>query len=454
MPITKLSTILSWFETGDKPTEKQFRDTWNSFWHKDEKIPVSQILDLDISKIQSKLEKGAANGYASLDELGKVTQGQLPEAIKSTGLEALDEGNGIGWRLIGKDPNTHGDIGRNAVDFSGVGEESEGGATGEYSLAFGGNSKAFGDYSIGGGLNASAFGKYSLAIGHNALATKEYGFAMGKNTKSLNICAHAEGADTVSSGVASHAEGKDTNANGDFSHAGGKSNYANSYAETSIGSYGSIVGGVDSSNLIETDRIFNIGIGTAEDDRKDAITILKDGRIIAPSLEIPNINSDKSLVTKEYLESKETASTNESSFFGSKQVLEVAIDAADLNFDGSEASNIVIIPEQVGKIIIIHDYFVAYDIKTSVEQGYAGVYLGYDLIASGYPEDVLQIPVDQIRRGFKSSTGNVLNSDFFNVDESPINAPLVLRGENGIGMSGISGNVEIKVSYSYVDFPY
>lgn len=47
MAFTKLSTILSWFQTGDKPTEEQFKATWRSFWHKSEKIPVDIIEGID-----------------------------------------------------------------------------------------------------------------------------------------------------------------------------------------------------------------------------------------------------------------------------------------------------------------------------------------------------------------------------------------------------------------------
>ncbi|OXB25091.1 hypothetical protein B0A80_02350 [Flavobacterium tructae] len=43
---TNINTILSWFKTGKKPTQKQFSDTWQSFWHKDEQIPQSSIENL------------------------------------------------------------------------------------------------------------------------------------------------------------------------------------------------------------------------------------------------------------------------------------------------------------------------------------------------------------------------------------------------------------------------
>jgi hypothetical protein len=40
---TPLHTIFSWFETGDFPTETQFKDTFLSFYHKDDLIPMEGI---------------------------------------------------------------------------------------------------------------------------------------------------------------------------------------------------------------------------------------------------------------------------------------------------------------------------------------------------------------------------------------------------------------------------
>jgi len=44
----KLETIKNWFKTSLKPTQQHFWDTWDSFWHKDDKIPTSSIENLDI----------------------------------------------------------------------------------------------------------------------------------------------------------------------------------------------------------------------------------------------------------------------------------------------------------------------------------------------------------------------------------------------------------------------
>lgn len=41
-----ISTIRDWFRTGLKPTQSEFWSTWDSFWHKDEKIPITSVHDL------------------------------------------------------------------------------------------------------------------------------------------------------------------------------------------------------------------------------------------------------------------------------------------------------------------------------------------------------------------------------------------------------------------------
>ena len=53
MAIQTLSTIKNWFRTGLKPTQNQFWDTWDSFRHKSEKVPVVDIEGID-ALLQSK----------------------------------------------------------------------------------------------------------------------------------------------------------------------------------------------------------------------------------------------------------------------------------------------------------------------------------------------------------------------------------------------------------------
>ncbi|VXB17117.1 hypothetical protein [Chryseobacterium sp. 8AT] len=58
-----LDTIYSYFETGDFPTQEEFKESWSSFWHKDEAIPMSKIIGL-ITQLQNKVDKTAFDNHA------------------------------------------------------------------------------------------------------------------------------------------------------------------------------------------------------------------------------------------------------------------------------------------------------------------------------------------------------------------------------------------------------
>ncbi|RKR11613.1 hypothetical protein C8C83_3353 [Flavobacterium sp. 90] len=99
---TSINTILGWFKTGNKPTQTQFWNSWQSFWHKDEAIPQSSITNLkstldsktDESQFEShkidtaahttlfaakedKTQKGISNGYAPLNSFTKLASQYL-----------------------------------------------------------------------------------------------------------------------------------------------------------------------------------------------------------------------------------------------------------------------------------------------------------------------------------------------------------------------------------------
>jgi len=57
-----LNIIKNWFKTGLKPTQAQFWDTWDSFWHKDETIPTSSIENLD-SRFNQKADQEAFQAH-------------------------------------------------------------------------------------------------------------------------------------------------------------------------------------------------------------------------------------------------------------------------------------------------------------------------------------------------------------------------------------------------------
>lgn len=91
------TTLKNWFLTGLKPTQAQFWEWMDSYWHKDEQIPQASILNLiavlnakaELSQLnghfsdpnahnelfdlkQDKSERGQANGYAPLNEFAQI----------------------------------------------------------------------------------------------------------------------------------------------------------------------------------------------------------------------------------------------------------------------------------------------------------------------------------------------------------------------------------------------
>ncbi|MCB1712245.1 MAG: hypothetical protein KDH96_07155 [Candidatus Riesia sp.] len=71
--------------------------------------------------------------------------------INSTGLESLNEGTGVGWRLIGKNAANYGNIGLNSVDFTHSGSASSVmGIRGNYSFGFGQTNRV--DIDFGGAI--------------------------------------------------------------------------------------------------------------------------------------------------------------------------------------------------------------------------------------------------------------------------------------------------------------
>lgn len=102
MAIQTLNIIKKWFKTGLKPTQYQFWDTWDSFRHKFEQIPLKDIEELEttldtkaeksqleehqnnpnahaelFSAKENKSEKGIAGGYVPLNEFSKITHQYL-----------------------------------------------------------------------------------------------------------------------------------------------------------------------------------------------------------------------------------------------------------------------------------------------------------------------------------------------------------------------------------------
>lgn len=136
--------------------------------------------------------------------------------------------------------------------------------------AEGANTYAMGDRSHTEGENTTANGVNSHAEGSGTTAYSNTAHAEGKSTYASGDPSHAEGYNTKASGAASHAEGRNTEASGAYSHAEGDGTKATNPNEHACGKYNVSGGGTTT---------FSIGIGTSDDDRKNAFEVHGDGKI-------------------------------------------------------------------------------------------------------------------------------------------------------------------------------
>ena len=92
---TPLNTIKNWFKTGLKPTQSQFWATWDSFWHKNETIPVNSVENLQESldeKLDSEVYVKEKYTYQTIAELLQ-NQSQQFLGNKFYVLDASDDPN-------------------------------------------------------------------------------------------------------------------------------------------------------------------------------------------------------------------------------------------------------------------------------------------------------------------------------------------------------------------------
>jgi hypothetical protein len=124
------------------------------------------------------------------------------------------------------------------------------------------NDANIGYVSVGLGENAKATGNYSIALG-NAVASGSYSAAMGGYVNASGSYAVAMGGYSTASGA--------------YSTALGPNSTASAYGETVIGRYN--VGGGTAASWVDTDPVFEIGIGTGTTARANAVTVLKSGNV-------------------------------------------------------------------------------------------------------------------------------------------------------------------------------
>lgn len=157
-------------------------------------------------------------------------------------------------------------IGMAGVDGSTKGYKSH--AEGQGNTVTGNCSHAEGLSNTITGNNAHAEGQANVVGGENA-------HAEGKSNQAIGLHAHAEGQETQATGGNSHAEGLQTIASGAKTHAEGWKTIAQNDCEHACGMYNK-----SNYNDANANTIFSVGIGSSDTDRKNAIEVLRDGRVL------------------------------------------------------------------------------------------------------------------------------------------------------------------------------
>ena len=113
------------------------------------------------------------------------------------------------------------------------------------------------------GSGGTSSGTRSSAEGDHNTASGNYTHAEGYYTTASGLYAHSEGGITRAEGNGSHAEGGNTVASNHFEHAQGRYNVSNKVENSSYGNAGN--------------TIHSVGIGTANNDKKNAFEIMQNG---------------------------------------------------------------------------------------------------------------------------------------------------------------------------------
>ncbi|NTW31353.1 MAG: hypothetical protein HGB12_01740, partial [Bacteroidetes bacterium] len=162
-------------------------------------------------------------------------------------------------------------------------------ASGNYSIAMGWGTKAVGTYSLAMGSATEANGHLSVAMGLSSVANGEASVAIGRSTRANGLYSTAIGYDNTAGGIVSVAIGNGNTASGNFSTALGLITTASSYGSFTLGRYN--VGGGTADSWVDTDPIFEIGIGSGTGvNAANAMTVLKNGNV-----GIGNINPGQKL---------------------------------------------------------------------------------------------------------------------------------------------------------------
>lgn len=178
MAIQTLNTIKQWFRTSLKPTQSQFWDTWDSFRHKDEKVPLQDVENLS-ELLLTKTEKNdfkTINGQAILGSGDLVISNQTStlNEILASGNDGFDKTISL-WN--GQDQVTG--MAGGSANYSSISFQKTGGMS--FSELY------FQDYNSRSQLNFGINGDYTGKIGITNLDAAEGEYSSFNKETTINL---------------------------------------------------------------------------------------------------------------------------------------------------------------------------------------------------------------------------------------------------------------------------
>ncbi|MBK8622951.1 MAG: hypothetical protein IPN79_14650 [Saprospiraceae bacterium] len=218
----------------------------------------------------------------------------------STALGRFTEASGESSTAIGRSATASGQnstaIG-NASTASGLSSF----AIGTFSTASGDGSISMGGLTIASNINSIAMGSYSNAsgvistsMGYSTTASGPYSTATGFESIATGASSFTLGMRTNASGNGSLATGELTKASGHQTVAMGKETTARSLASLVLGRFNDSIATSSKNLWVVTDPVFIIGNGDSDANRKNALTVYKNGTLqLENQTSTPANHSDK-----------------------------------------------------------------------------------------------------------------------------------------------------------------
>ena len=257
-------------------------------------------------------KSAASDWYAVAIGLSSRAEGQQSMALGAETWASSDYSV-----AIGKMSRADG-IGALAIGFNtlanqygvAIGYQTE--TSGQYATSMGFRSNASGINSFAVGNIAKAEGGSAVAMGNNTIASGASSFSMGQNTVADGTGAAAIGFLAQAAGNYSAAFGFDTRASGDWSFAAGQNTEASMwntfamgggsaarghvasafglmtiakpFASFAVGQYNDTTCSVNgATSWVDTDPLFIVGNGSSMNNRRNAMTVLKNGEVRFPN---------------------------------------------------------------------------------------------------------------------------------------------------------------------------